>query len=80
VRIPPLLRENVGFRRLWCSETVSIAGDHIGLVALPLVGVLALHAGPAQMGFLTAAARAPSLVLSLHAGAWVDRTGRARER
>jgi MFS family permease len=79
VRIPPLLRENVGFRRLWCSQTVSIAGDHVGLVALPLVGVLALHAGPAQMGLLTAAAWAPSLVFSLHAGAWVDRTGRSRE-
>ena len=77
--IPPLLRENVGFRRLWCSQTVSIAGDHVGFVALPLVGVLALHAGPAQMGLLTAAAWAPSLVLSLHAGAWVDRTGRSRE-
>jgi MFS family permease len=79
VRVPRLLRENVGFRRLWCSQTVSIAGDHIGFVALPLVGVLALRAGPAQMGLLTAAAWAPSLVLSLHAGAWVDRTGRSRE-
>ncbi|MEA2385438.1 MAG: hypothetical protein QOH72_5409 [Solirubrobacteraceae bacterium] len=79
MRIPPLLRENVGFRRLWCSQTVSVAGDHVSLVALPLVGVLALHAGPAQMGLLTAAAWAPSLVFSLHAGAWVDRTGRPRE-
>jgi MFS family permease len=79
VRIPPLLRENVGFRRLWCSQTASIAGDQVGVVALPLVGVLALHAGPAQMGLLTAAAWAPSLVFSLHAGAWVDRTGRSRE-
>ena len=79
MRIPPLLRQNVGFRRLWCSQTVSVAGDHVGLVALPLVGVLALHAGPARMGLLTAAAWAPSLVFSLHAGAWVDRTGRPRE-
>src|SRR5205814_2137287 len=79
VRLPALLRENAGFRRLWCSQTVSVAGDHVGLVALPLVGVLALHAGPARMGLLTAAAWAPSLVLSLHAGAWVDRTGRPRE-
>ena len=79
MRVPRLLRENVPFRRLWCSQTVSIAGDHVGLVALPLVGVLALHAGPAQMGLLTAAAWVPSLLLSLHAGAWVDRTGRPRE-
>jgi len=79
VRVPPLLRENAGFRRFWCSQTVSIAGDHVTLLALPLVGVLALHAGPAQMGILTAAGWAPNLFLSLHAGAWVDRSGRLRE-
>jgi MFS family permease len=79
VRVPPLLRENPGFRRFWASQTVSLAGDQVSLLALPLVGVLALHAGPGKMGVLTAAAWAPSLVLSLHAGAWVDRTGRVRE-
>jgi MFS family permease len=79
VRVPPLLRENAGFRRFWCSQTVSIAGDHVTLLALPLVGVLAIHAGPAQMGILTAAGWAPNLFLSLHAGAWVDRSGRLRE-
>jgi predicted MFS family arabinose efflux permease len=79
VRVPPLLRENAGFRRFWCSQTVSIAGDHVTLLALPLVGVLALDAGPAQMGLLTAAGWAPNLFLSLHAGAWVDRSGRLRE-
>jgi MFS family permease len=79
VRVPPLLRENAGFRRFWASQTVSLAGDQVSLLALPLVGVLALHAGPGRMGVLTAAAWAPSLVFSLHAGAWVDRTGRLRE-
>jgi MFS family permease len=79
VRVPPLLRENAGFRRFWCSQTVSVAGDHVTLLALPLVGVLALGAGPAQMGILTAAGWAPNLFLSLHAGAWVDRSGRLRE-
>jgi MFS family permease len=79
VRIPSLLRENAGFRRFWCSQSVSLAGDQVSLLALPLVGVLALHAGPGKMGVLTAAAWAPSLVFSLHAGAWVDRTGRVRE-
>lgn len=79
MRVPSLLRENAGFRRFWCSQTVSIAGDHVTLLALPLVGVLALDAGPAQMGILTAAGWAPNLFLSLHAGAWVDRSGRLRE-
>jgi MFS family permease len=79
VRVPALLRENLSFRRFWASQTVSLAGDQVTLLALPLAGVLALHAGPGKMGLLTAAAWAPSLVLSLHAGAWVDRTGRIRE-
>jgi MFS family permease len=79
VRVPRLLRENVGFRRFWASQTVSLAGDHVTLIALPLVGVLALGAGPARMGILTAAGWAPSLLFSLHAGAWVDRSGRIRE-
>jgi MFS family permease len=79
VRIPALLREDVGFRRFWCSQTASLAGDQVSFIALPLVGVLVLHAGPGGMGLLTAAAWAPNLLLSLHAGAWVDRSGRPRE-
>ena len=49
------------------------------MIAIPLVGVLGLHAGPGGMGLLTAAGWAPNLLLSLHAGAWVDRSGRPRE-
>jgi MFS family permease len=79
MRVPALLRENVAFRRFWCSQTASLAGDQVSLVALPLVAVLVLDAGPAGMGLLTAAAWAPNLLLSLHAGAWVDRSGRPRE-
>ena len=79
MRVPALLREDVGFRRFWCSQTASLAGDQVGFIALPLVGVLVLHAGPGGMGLLTAAAWAPNLLLSLHAGAWVDRSGRPRE-
>lgn len=47
-------------------------------MALPLSAVLLLHAGPAAMGFLTAAALAPFVVLSLPAGVWIDRRGGRR--
>jgi MFS family permease len=77
--IPPLLRENVGFRRLWVGETISLFGDQVTLIALPLTAVLVLDAGAAQMGYLTAAGWAPNLFFSLHAGAWVDRRGRRRQ-
>ena len=77
-RIPEVLRER-DFRRFWFGETVSLFGDQISLIALPLAGVLALHASAAQMGYLTAAGIAPALVFSLHAGAWLDRRGHRRQ-
>jgi MFS family permease len=77
-RIPGALRER-DFRRFWFGETVSLFGDQITLIALPLTGVLALHASAAQMGYLIAAEIAPALFFSLHAGAWLDRRGRRRQ-
>jgi hypothetical protein len=41
--IPPLLRDRV-FRRYWGASTVSMFGDQVCGVALPLAAVLALHA------------------------------------
>jgi MFS family permease len=78
-RTPELLRENRDFRRYWTGQTISLFGDQITELAVPLAGVLILHAGPAQMGYLTAANLAPYLLFSLHAGAWVDRRGRRRQ-
>jgi len=75
--IPALLRERV-FRRYWSASTVSMFGDQVASVALPLAAVLALHAGAAQMGYLTALEWLPSLLFGLPAGAWVDRRGRRR--
>jgi MFS family permease len=75
--IPRLLRDRV-FRRYWSASTISMFGDQISGVALPLAAVLALHAGAAQMGYLTALEWLPSLLLGLPAGAWVDRRGRRR--
>ena len=78
VRLPAVLRER-DFRRFWLGETVSLVGDQITLIALPLVAVLELDASASQMGFLTAAALVPNLLFSLHAGAWVDRRGKRRQ-
>jgi MFS family permease len=78
LRLPRALQER-DFRRFWIGETVSLFGDQITLIALPLVGVLALDASASQMGYLTAAEIAPALFFSLHAGAWVDRRGRRRQ-
>jgi MFS family permease len=75
--VPALLRDRV-FRRYWSASTISMFGDQISGLALPLAAVLALHAGAAQMGYLTALEWLPSLLFGLPAGAWVDRRGRRR--
>ena len=77
--IPPLLRESPTFRRYWLGQAVSLVGDQVTLIALPLVAVLVLDASPAQMGYLVAAELLPNLLFSLHAGAWADRRARKRQ-
>ncbi|HEY4025110.1 MAG TPA: MFS transporter [Candidatus Dormibacteraeota bacterium] len=76
--IPGLVRQPGPFRVYWAGQTISLFGDQVSLIALPLVAVLVLHAGPAEMGYLVAAAWLPSLLFGLHAGAWVDRYRRRR--
>ena len=78
ISIPPLLQE-VAFRRFFFGQSISLIGDQITMLALPLVGVLVLDATAAQMGFLATAELVPNLLFSLHAGAWVDRHGRRRQ-
>jgi MFS family permease len=79
VLIPPLLREDSRFRRFWLGQSVSLLGDQVTLIALPLVAVLVLDASAAQMGYLVAAELAPNLLFPLHAGAWADRRRRKRQ-
>ena len=73
VLIPPLLRSRV-FRRYWQASTISMFGDQISGLALPLAAVIVLHAGAAEMGYLTALEWLPSLLFGLHAAAGVDQS------
>jgi MFS family permease len=76
-RVPPLLRERT-FRRYWSAQSISMFGDQISSIALPLTAVLVLHARAAEMGYLTAAVWLPSLLFAVHAGMLADRFGRRR--
>ncbi|MFJ9724001.1 MFS transporter [Streptomyces sp. NPDC101209] len=67
------LWRDADFRRLWVGQTASQLGEQASLVVLPLFAVLTLHAGAGQLGVLRAVGQAPILLLSLLAGAWVDR-------
>ena len=77
-RIPPLLFDAPDFRRLWTGQTISVLGDQVSIIGLPLVAVLVLDADAGQMGLLTAVGLLPHLLFSLPAGAWLDRVHRRR--
>ncbi|MET9454211.1 MFS transporter [Streptomyces canus] len=70
---PSSLWRDRDFRRLWVGQTASQLGEHTSLLVLPLFAVLTLDATAGQLGVLRAVGQAPILLLSLFAGAWVDR-------
>jgi MFS family permease len=57
---------------LWLAETISQTGAQISLVAVPLTAITTLHAGPTEVGLLTALQYAPVFLITLVAGAWLD--------
>jgi hypothetical protein len=61
----------------WGASTISMFGDQISGIALPLTAVLALHVGAAQMGYLVALEWLPSLLFGLPVGAWWTGAGGA---
>src|SRR5262245_24284102 len=72
-----LLRQH-DFRQLFFADAISQIGSQISLLALPLVAVLALLAGPLEVGALSACHTLAFLIVGLPAGAWVDRMRRRR--
>lgn len=72
-RYRTVLRRHPDFLKLWSGQSVSSFGSAITTLALPLTAVLALKAGPVQMGLLAAMGFLPHLALGLPAGVWVDR-------
>ncbi|MFC9394261.1 MFS transporter [Streptomyces sp. NPDC057027] len=61
------------FRVLFSASVLSTLGTNVTYVAVPLVAVLALDAGPGQVGLLASLSTAAFLLIGLPAGAWVDR-------
>jgi MFS family permease len=67
------LWHHADFMKLWLGQTVSLLGDAVSDLALPLTAALTLQATPVQMGLLKAAQFSPHLLIGLAAGVWVDR-------
>jgi MFS family permease len=73
-----LLRRHPAFRNLWLGQTISVFGDQITMIALPLVAIVTLDSGAFAVGVLAAAGWLPHLVLSLGVGEWIDRRASKR--
>lgn len=68
--LPTLSRE---FHLLWAGETVGHVGDRVTLFVIPTVMVFVLSASPFEIGLVSMAQYVAIPVLSLVAGALVDR-------
>ncbi|WP_433788980.1 MFS transporter [Actinoplanes sp. CA-252034] len=63
---------NRQFRRLWASYAVSAYGSGLAFGALPLIAVLVLDAGPAQVSALAAIGPAVGALLAVPLGPWME--------
>jgi MFS family permease len=70
------LWRNADFLRLWSAQTISQFGSQISGLALPLAALLVLGASATEVAVLAALAWLPWLLISLPAGALVDRMRR----
>ncbi len=76
---PPRTRgRGRNFNLLWGGQSVSLLGDQICILALPLAAAQDLHAGTMQVGLLVAATKVSFLLIGLPAGVWVARIGLRR--
>jgi predicted MFS family arabinose efflux permease len=71
-RLDELLRQH-DFRLFWTGETVNGAGNAMATIAMPLLAIKVLHVSTLMVGLLVACAYLPWLMVSLPAGALIDR-------
>jgi MFS family permease len=69
-----LARRSLGrpFGWLWAAYAVSAYGSGLGFGAFPLIAVLVLDAGPAQVSALSAVGPAVGALIALPLGPWVE--------
>ncbi len=69
-----MARRSLGrqFGWLWAAYAVSAYGSGLGFGAFPLIAVLVLHAGPAQVSALSAVGPAVGALIAVPLGPWVE--------
>ena len=71
-KLPPI------FQRLAGANLAAQSAEQISLAAVPLIAVLALNAGPGEIGALATAQTLPFLLLSIPIGLLADRVSKRR--
>ncbi|MFE0514294.1 MFS transporter [Streptomyces sp. NPDC058964] len=66
------MRAGQVFGWLWAAYTVSVLGTWLAFDALPLIAVVVLHAGPAEVSALAATGLAAGAALAVPLGPWVE--------
>jgi predicted MFS family arabinose efflux permease len=64
--------------RLVASNLAAQSAEQLSLAAVPIIAVLALGAGPGEIGALATAQTLPFLLLAIPFGLWADRHSRRR--
>jgi MFS family permease len=74
--VRPSLWRHGDFRKLWAAATVSVLGSQVTLIAMPFIALTMLHATVLEVSALAAVEMLPFLLVTLPAGAWLDRVRR----
>ncbi|WP_406840537.1 MFS transporter [Streptomyces sp. AHU1] len=75
--VPPVLRDEPQFARLFIGQSLSVVGDRVSFVAVPFA-VLSVGGSASDVGLLAAAGLVPMLLFALVGGVWADRFPRHR--
>ncbi len=72
----PSLWRHREFMKLWSAATVSVIGSQMTVIALPFIALTMLGATVLEVSALAAVEMLPFLLITLPAGAWLDRVRR----
>ena len=73
---PDSLWRNADFLKFWFGEMLSLFGNQVSTLALPLTAVIVLGASDQQVGLLRFLQLVPYLALGMIFGVWIDRLKR----
>jgi MFS family permease len=72
----PSLWHHADYVKIWSAATVSLMGSQVSQIAIPFIAAVLLQASAFQVAMLGAVDMLPFLLLTLPAGAWLDRVRR----